>query len=335
MTVLSCPKCGILKQGVPADPDEMQRRENMLYAVIFAALVAAVLYVLHFGYKLAFYYEDPLESPYAYADDDQSRKCKAVLDAAIAEFEAVPYEKVTITSHDGLTLTGKYYHTADGAPLEVQCHGYKGNAIRDFCGSWKIAKEDGRNVLLIDERCHGGSQGHTITFGILEKQDIKGWIDWANERFGTVPILLNGVSMGAATVLMVSGMELPGNVKAVIADCPYDAPSNIIRKVLGQDMGMNVKLIYPLIRAGGMVYGKFNLDADSPLEAVRRTKLPILLIHGGDDRFVPHDMSVNLHAAAPDRIRFHTIPGAGHALNYVTDPEGYTRIVRDFTRSYI
>ena len=161
------------------------------------------------------------------------------------------------------------------------------------------------------------------------------WIRYANDRFGNVPILLSGVSMGAATVLMVSGMELPENVTCVIADCPYDAPSNIIKKVLGQDMGMPVKIVYPLIRLGGMLYGKFNLNADSPVEAVKRARIPILLIHGDDDRFVPYPMSCNIHAAAPEKVEFHTISGAGHALNYVTDPEGYTEIVNAFTAKYL
>lgn len=307
----------------------------MMLCFLLVLAIAAVLYVLHYGYKLAFYYEDPQASPYDYTDDDQTRACKAVLDGTIAEFETVPFETVSITSHDGLTLTGRYYHVADGAPLEIQCHGYKGNAVRDFCGNWKIAKEAGRNVLLIDERCHGSSEGHTITFGILERQDVLGWIRYATERFGGVPILLSGVSMGAATVLMVSGMELPENVKAVIADCPYDAPSNIIKKVLGQDMGMPVGVVYPLIRFGGMLYGKFNLDADSPVEAVKQAKVPILLIHGDEDRFVPYEMSCKIHAAAPEKIQFHTISGAGHALNYVTAPEEYQQIVHSFTDKYL
>ena len=193
-----------------------------------------------------------------------------------------------------------------------------------------MAKSAGHNVLLINQRCHGGSEGHTITFGILERRDVLGWIRYACDRFGNVPILLSGISMGAATVLMVSGMELPDNVKGIIADCPYDAPSNIIRKVLGQDMGMPVKVVYPLIRMGGMLYGKFNLNADSPVEAVKKATVPILLIHGDDDRFVPYSMSCNIYAAAPEKIEFHTIPGAGHALNYVKDPEGYSRIVNSF-----
>ena len=307
----------------------------MLFLILLAVLLAAFLYALHYGYKLAFQYTDPMDSPYDYQDNDQTRKCKVVQDAVIADFLEVPYEEVSITSHDGLKLTGRYYHNADGAPLEIQCHGYKGNAIRDFSGAWPIAKAAGHNVLLINQRCHGGSEGKTITFGILERRDVMGWIRYANARFGNVPILLSGVSMGAATVLMVSGMELPVNVKGIIADCPYDAPSNIIRKVLGQDMGMPVKVVYPLIRLGGMLYGKFNLNADSPVEAVRRSTVPILLIHGDDDRFVPYAMSCNIHAAAPEKIEFHTISGAGHALNYVTDPEGYTEIVNGFYKKIL
>ena len=302
----------------------------MLILILLTILLAGFLYALHYGYKLAFRYTDPMESPYSYTDSDQTRKCKPVLDAVIGDFLAAPYEEVSITSHDGLKLTGRYYHVCDGAPLEILCHGYKGNAIRDFAGIWQLARAAGHNVLLINQRCHGGSEGHTITFGILERRDVMGWINYANNRFGNVPVLLGGVSMGAATVLMVSGMELPETVKGILADCPYDAPANIIKKVLGQDMGLPVKAVYPLILLGGLLFGKFHLNADSPVEAVKRATVPILLIHGNDDRFVPYAMSCHIHAAAPEYIEFHTVPGAGHALNYVTDPESYTRIFNRF-----
>lgn len=140
--------------------------------LILIILLAMILFALYYGYKLAFYYKDPLNSLYEYVDDDQTRACKKVLDDAIAEFEKEPFEKISILSDDGLQLAGRYYHVADDGSLEIQCHGYKGNATRDFCGNWKIAKEAGRNILLIDERCHGNSQGHTITFGILERTDV-------------------------------------------------------------------------------------------------------------------------------------------------------------------
>lgn len=301
----------------------------MIIAILI--IIAVFLFLLHYGYKLAFYYIDPQESPYAYEDSEQTRACKAVFDVAIADFEKEPFEEVSIKSDDGLTLYGRYYHVKDNGPVEIMCHGYKGNAIRDFCGNYKIAKEAGRNVLLIDERCHRKSEGRTITFGINERRDVVCWVKYVSERFDNSPVILTGVSMGAATVLMTSGMELSENVKAVIADCPYDAPSNIIKKVGATDMGLPVKLVYPLIKMGGMLYGRFNLEADSPVEAVKKSRVPILLIHGDDDRFVPYQMSVNIYAAAPDKIKFHTIHGAGHAINYVTAPEEYTRVVNEFT----
>ena len=98
---------------------------------------------------------------------------------------------------------------------------------------------------------------------------------------------------------------------------------------------MPVKFVYPLILLGGKLYGKFNLEADSPVEAVKKSRIPILLIHGDDDRFVPYEMSCNIHKAAPEKIEFHTIHHAGHALNYVTAPEQYSRIVKAFTEKYI
>lgn len=302
---------------------------------ILIILIAVFLFLLRYGYKLAFYYEDPQNSPYSYEDTDQTRACKKVFDQAILEFENESFEEVTIKSNDGLTLYGRYYHVKDNGPVEIMCHGYKGNAIRDFCGNYKIAKESGRNVLLIDERCHRKSEGHTITFGIKERMDVLCWVNYVNERFGNPSVIIAGVSMGAATVLMASGLNLPENVKAVIADCPFDAPSNIIKKVGATDMGLPVKLVYPLIKMGGMLYGHFNLEADSPVEAVKRSRIPILLIHGDDDRFVPYDMSVNIHKAAPDKIQFHTIHGAGHAINYVTAPEEYTKVVKEFIEKYI
>ena len=304
----------------------------MILLLILAILTAAVLYVLHYGYKLAFYNNEAHDDPYDFPKDDQNKAVEDRLCALLDEVTKIPFEEVSIMSHDGLKLYGRYSHVEDGAPLEIQFHGYKGNAIRDFCGAQKIAREAGRNILLIDERCHGKSEGNTITFGVMERLDCLNWIQFACERFGSVPIFLSGVSMGAATVLMASELELPNNVAGIIADCPYSAPAKIIRKVLGQDMGMPVKLVYPLILLGGKLYGKFHLESASPEEAVKKAKVPILLIHGDDDRFVPWDMSREIHAAAPEKIEFHTISGAGHALCYVVDPEKYHSIVHAFTK---
>ncbi len=302
----------------------------MIWICILAVLAALFLGALYVFYRMSFYYRDPRLAPHVHRASAQD---KALLDPLILDFENAPYQEVSILSHDGLTLRGQYYQASEGAPLLLQMHGYKGNCIRDFCGAWPVARDLGFNVLLVDQRAHGGSQGHTITFGIQEHLDCLSWAEYAAQRFENTPIFLMGVSMGAATVLMASGLNLPANVRGIIADCPYDSPKNIIRKVLAVEMRLPARLAYPLVRLSGRLFGSFDLEAASPLEAVQKAKVPILLIHGDADRLVPWEMSRALHRAAPEITALHIIPQAGHARNQVTDPALYRSILVPFLQS--
>lgn len=252
----------------------------------------------------------------------------------IHDFEALSCEQVYITSKDGLLLHGRYYHTKDGAPLQIQCHGYRGTAMRDYCGGSKLGKAAGHNLLVIDQRAHGKSQGNVISFGIKERFDCLSWIEYALERFGNnTEIILCGVSMGAATVLMCSDMELPANVKGILADCPYSCPVKIIRKVC-KDEHLPPALTMPFIHLAARIFGRFKLDEHSPEKAVINSKLPILIIHGEDDRFVPCQMSRDL-AALTDKIRLETFPNAGHGLSFIEDFERYKFICNEFFDSIL
>ena len=303
---------------------------NMLLIILGLILLAGFLFALHYGYKLSFYYADPMKGPHEYGVDEQVAACKDTLDSTIDIFLAAEYEEVSVRSYDGLKLSGRCYYGKPEAPLLLLFHGYKGNALRDFSGMWAIASSAGYNVLLVNQRCHGGSEGHTITFGIKERRDVHSWLLFARERFGESDIILAGVSMGAATVLMASELELPRAVRGIIADCPYDSPANIIKKVLGKDMGMRMKIVYPLIYLGGIVFGGFRLSAASPVKAVKNSPVPILIIHGLDDNFVPWQMSRNIYEAAPDKITLHSVKDSGHAINYPSAPEEYTAVVNEF-----
>lgn len=241
-----------------------------------------------------------------------------------------PYEAVRIRSRDGLQLTGRYYHIRDGAPLAILCHGYRGTPSRDFCGGADICFQAGFNVLLIEERAHCSSEGHTISFGINERYDVRDWISFAAERFGKeVCILLAGISMGAATVLMASELDLPENVRGILADCPYTSPCEIIAKV-GKEMHIPGCVSIPLAKAAARLFGNFSLDASSAEDAVRCTKVPVLLIHGEADDFVPCSMSRAIAAANTEYVELHTFPEAGHGLSYLVDTERYTKLVENF-----
>ena len=247
----------------------------------------------------------------------------------IRALDAVPFEPVEITSHDGLRLFGRYYHVADGAPVHIQCHGYRSYAMRDFCGGNPIAREMGHNTIVIDQRAHGRSEGDTISFGINERLDVLSWAEYARNRFGDVPIFLTGVSMGAATVLMASELPLPQNVVGIIADCPYSSPRAIIRKVIA-DMGLPVALAYPFAVLGARLFGHFKgLGSITAKDAVKHARVPILLIHGEADSFVPCDMSREIAAAAP-QARLECFPNADHAMSYMTDLDRYVSASNDF-----
>lgn len=268
---------------------------------------------------------DDRSMPLPVKSEEANRRALELIDA----LNAKPYESVSIPSFDGLRLSGRYYEVRAGAPLFIMCHGYRGTPSRDFSGGADICMSLGYNVLLIEERGHVSSGGHTISFGINERRDCLDWCRWAAERFHT-PIILVGISMGAATVLMASELELPDSVRGIIADCPYTSPKAIIKKV-GADQGIPIPLAMPLARLGARVFGGFSLDTPvDAAEAVRHARVPILLIHGEEDGFVPCDMSRAIAAANPELIEFHTFPGAWHGASYLVDTPRYTKLVKDF-----
>ena len=250
----------------------------------------------------------------------------------IDRLHARQYEPVSILSQDGLRLSGRYFHQADGAPLVILFHGYRGTPMRDFCGGADICFTEGFNVLLVEQRAHCSSEGHSISYGVNERRDVLAWAEYAARRFGEdVKILLAGISMGAATVLMASALDLPPQVRGILADCPYTSPDEIIAGV-GRAKRFPMKLLMPLIELDARVLGGFSLRAASALSAVREAKVPILLIHGEADDFVPCEMSRRIAGANPDLIEFQTFPGAGHGLSYMVDTERYTKLVQEFCK---
>jgi pimeloyl-ACP methyl ester carboxylesterase len=230
------------------------------------------------------------------------------------------------------------YNRREGAPLQIQCHGYRSHPVRDFSGGGVSALKSGCNLCLIYQRAHGESEGRTICFGAKEREDLVLWVNYFTERLGKeVPIVLVGISMGAATVLLTSEMELPPSVKGVIADCPYSRACDII-KLVAKRMGFPSGMVYPFIRLGGLIFGRFDIEKAAPIDAIGRSRLPILLIHGEDDGFVPKAMSDALHAEAKRtgrRIRYLTFPGADHGMSYIVDTDRYEGEIRSFLRETV
>lgn len=250
--------------------------------------------------------------------------------AWMKELRAMPYEEMSIRSFDGLRLYGKFYEFSPHAPIELMFHGYRGTAERDLCGGVQRCFALGHSALVVDQRSSGKSEGKVITFGICEHRDCLDWAELLHRRFGPQrKILLTGISMGAATVLMAAGKPLPENVAGVLADCGYSAPKEIICKVLRQ-LRLPVGIFYPLLRSGARLFGGFSPEEYTPLQAMGRCTVPVLLIHGEDDRFVPCEMSRQLYEACTSPKELLTVPKAGHGLSYLEDPKSYMAALHRF-----
>ena len=301
-----------------------------LFLFILAALLILLLAICRWAYGKAYRrsrrVEDPCDLP-AKTPTEYVERTRTL----IRTLDALPYEAVEIRSCDGLKLCARYYHIADNAPVHIQCHGYRSMALRDFCGAAPLAHELGHNTLIIDQRAHGKSEGKAISFGICERRDVLAWIDYVINRFGKdTPIFLTGVSMGAATVLMTTALPLPKNVIGVIADSPYSSPRAIIRKVIA-DMGLPVPLAYPFAVLGALLFGGFcELEKAGAVNAVKQTSIPILIIHGEADTFVPCEMSREIASACASKVRLEVFPNADHVLSYMTDFERYKQASHSF-----
>lgn len=255
--------------------------------------------------------------------------------AWMKETRALPHETMSIHSFDGLTLYGKYYECIPGAPIELMFHGYRGSAERDLSGGVQRCFALGRNVLLVDQRTSGKSQGNVITFGINESKDCLAWIDCLIKRFGPdVKIILTGISMGASTVMIAAGQPLPTNVMGILADCGYTSAKDIIKKTI-REMKLPPNLLYPIVKLGAKIYGHFDLEETSPIEAMKNCQRPIIFIHGEADDFVPCEMSLRNFEACTAPKTILTVPGAGHGLGYLVDTEGYFKTVREFAAQYM
>ena len=265
---------------------------KILYLLLLTALLTAtfVLITAYICFRMAFYVPNRKPKNTEEFDLPRGKIYEPYHEQMIAwtkESRALPQERFTITSFDGLKLSGKYFEHTPDAPIELMFHGYRGNAERDLSGAVQRCFSLGRSVLIVDQRTSGKSEGNVISFGINESRDCMSWVNFIIEHFGKdVKIILTGISMGASTVMMASSMDLPPNVISALADCGYTSAKNIIKKVM-RGMHLPADLLYPFVKLGARLYGRFNLEETSPIEAMKNCRIPIIFIHGETDDFMP------------------------------------------------
>ncbi len=248
------------------------------------------------------------------------------------------FEEHTMQSAlDGTTLQGYYLPADTVSDRFVVCsHGYRSRGKREFRLMTKFYHDKGYNVLLVDHRASGESDGRRITFGMKESADLLQWIDWVrDEKCADAQIVLHGVSMGAATVLLLSDREeiLP-NVKFIVADCAYTGVVDEFRGVL-EKAHIPHRALIAGVDAVNRVSSGFSLHAVSPNESVKHAVVPILFIHGKSDTFVPTQMSRENYAACTTEKDLLLVDGAAHASSYPTDSAAYEAKLEKFMDKYV
>ena len=252
----------------------------------------------------------------------------------VAWFEAQQPHQLEATSFDGLHLSASLLEADAGKGVAILMHGFHSQPLREFATIAHVYHEAGYTVILPYHRAHGKSEGRYLTFGVKERRDCATWVDVAVGLYGECDIFLHGISMGCASVLMASGLELPANVRGIVADCGFTSPYDITywtclqRGVERPEGAMKLCGVFARRIAG------FDLAEYSTLDAMAVNTIPVLFITGTQDKRVPMEMTMRNYEACTAPKELLLIEGSPHAINYFWDPAKYNSALLAFLRQY-
>lgn len=240
------------------------------------------------------------------------------------------HETVELEARDGEKLVGHWFCREDAKRTIVAMHGWRSSWVDDFGIISDFWLNNGCNVLFAEQRGQNNSGGDYMGFGLLERYDCADWAAWVQEHCD-LPIYLNGVSMGAATVLMASNLPMPENVRGIMADCGFTSPHAIWAHVVKD----NLHLSYSDVRKKTIdAISKQRLQGESAdyscEDALKDCKIPVLFVHGSEDHFVPVEMTYQNYKACASEKRLLIVPGAGHGQSYWKEQEKYEKMALQF-----
>ncbi len=268
---------------------------------------------------------------------DSLQRADALLDTFITATDGRRLHAVYAKARTATDKTAVIVHGWHDSSVSMMQYGYVFNALMGY------------NILLPDLNGHGQSDGDHINMGWKDRLDVIRWMDIANGIFAPrdstthnptadTQMVLHGVSMGAATVMCVSGEQLKPYVKAVIEDCGYTSVWDEVQHEVKTGHKELAPISGIIIPAADMLcrikYG-WGFKEASPLKQVGKSTLPMLFIHGGDDDFVPTWMVHPLYEAKQEPKEIWIAEGSKHALSYRDHKAEYVHRVRNFADKYV
>lgn len=261
----------------------------------------------------------------------KSTPYKDAVEAAKQELLSRESETVETTAEDGTKLRAHLVRCGAPKRVIIAMHGWRSSYGKDFGLISRFLHDSGCDVLYVEQRAQNGSDGSAIGMGMLERHDCISWINRVAELCGDkLPVYLYGISMGASSVLMAGELELPKIVHGIIADSAFTSPKEQFRHILRDNLHMEYKL--RMNAADRLAEKKLGMKTDeaSTVNGLRAVMLPVLLIHGTDDTFVPIDMFYENLKAAKGNCMYLVIPGAGHCMGYYIEKKTYEDALLNF-----
>ncbi len=247
----------------------------------------------------------------------------------------VELKKEEIITDDGYRLVAACFgQNAESHKWVLLLHGYTGwkeEMYRFACDFY----DKGYNCLVPDLRCQGESDGDFIGMGYADSLDCLKWIDYITDIDSEAEIVVMGQSMGAATALMMTGLELPANVKCVVSDCAYTDAYSMFGYKITDWFGLPA---FPFVDSAVLMLklrGGYDLRKASALDAVKQSNTPTLFIHGTKDAMIPYAMSEELYAAERADKEILIIEDSGHVQNQDKDPTRYYDTLWGFVGKYV
>ena len=260
-------------------------------------------------------------------------RASSLVEAAAAKnaLEQRNPQTIEITARDATPLVGHWLACKSPQRVILAMHGWRSSWSTDFGIISNFWYQQNCSVLYAEQRGQGASGGDYMAFGLMERHDCLDWLHWINRQTGeSLPVYLAGVSMGASTVLMASALDLPDNVRGILADCGYTSVHAIWKHVAKNNLHLSYGIHAPF--ADRFCKKKIHASTKdfSTTDALKSSHVPVLFIHGTEDRFVPVEMTFENYQACNAPKRLFVVPGAGHGMSYFVDRPGYQQETKNF-----
>lgn len=313
----------------------------LMSATVAGGIAAGTLYgtadLVH-----AFVMDNQMKMPFEFKSNSsfvpvEMDKMIPAVRAGRGYLEQQDMQTYTMVNRRGQKLTGYYIPPKGNSNVVVFfCHGFKGNGKQDICLFAERYLEDfGYGIFSVDHTGSGGSEGRYAGFCYLESQDGVEWLHYLNTVMPGKQFILHGGSMGGATVLRMTGEpDLPDNVKFAVGDCGFTSAWD----EFSYELKKNHVPVHPMIDLFNHINIKkagYDIREASAIDAIRRSHIPTLIIHGEKDEFVPAYMAQELYDACAAEKELVIVKDATHELSAIYDPELYYGKIREFADKYL